>query len=302
MKDLTSALGWNQAKKIYQSFLEPWNDGSLSDQSAMSGGFTLFNNISSTSSGGSKIDCSQSIWILTSNWGQKEIIDFSETHKHRIYKEIDEKDVDWIKKDLVQKILRPLVMRNLKRIDADLEALCRRIDVIVPFLPFTSKERKVVADIALRDRLSLYREPCKLTGPEEQRRLLGNLCFMSTRAFETHIASFYDPMQGASGMLSCVQQVDGKFQMMSLRNQLGLSNDQKRRIQSDKPCSDGTIEPSFWIHYDKVVEAISITQSRPVDDEDDDEENVMAEKNENDSTLEIETTAEDFAGFADDAF
>lgn len=27
MSDLTSALGWGQAKKIYQSFLEPWNDG-----------------------------------------------------------------------------------------------------------------------------------------------------------------------------------------------------------------------------------------------------------------------------------
>ena len=67
MSDLTSALGWGQAKKIYQvrtssseatrnssflltdslpsypipstfqSFLEPWNDGTLSDQGALSG-------------------------------------------------------------------------------------------------------------------------------------------------------------------------------------------------------------------------------------------------------------------------
>jgi len=61
MKDLTSSLGWNQSKKIYQSFLEPWNDGTLSDQSAVSGGYTPNGGVSSTSSGGDKIDCSQSI-------------------------------------------------------------------------------------------------------------------------------------------------------------------------------------------------------------------------------------------------
>lgn len=34
MSDLTSALGWGQAKKIYQSFLEPWNDGRYCDLSS----------------------------------------------------------------------------------------------------------------------------------------------------------------------------------------------------------------------------------------------------------------------------
>lgn len=36
-------------------------------------------------------------------------------------------------------------------IPRDMKALCRRIDVIVPFLPFTKAERKVVADIAVRE-------------------------------------------------------------------------------------------------------------------------------------------------------
>lgn len=305
MKDLTSSLGWRQAKKIYQSFLEPWNDGSLSDQSAMSGGFTSSNNVDSTSSGGSKIDCSQSIWILTSNWGQSEIIDFSETHKTRVHKQIDQKDVAWIQKNLVAKTLRPLCERNFAGIDSDLKPLSRRIDVIVPFLPFTVSERRVVADIALTERLSLYREPCKISGPEETRRSIGNLFLRSSQAFAAHVASFYQPMQGASGMLSCVQQVDGKFQMMSLRNQLGLTADQKRRIKSDKVPSDALVEPIFWVHYDKDVEAISITQSRPVDDdkteEDDDDESgsiIKNEEHQNSNPSEMKNCI----GAADDAF
>mmetsp|Transcript_13919 Transcript_13919/g.20315 ORF Transcript_13919/g.20315 Transcript_13919/m.20315 type:complete len:254 (+) Transcript_13919:356-1117(+) len=87
MSDLTSSLGWGQAKKIYQSFLEPWNDGTLSDQGAMSGS-NRGSAVMSTSAGGNKIDCTQCIWVMTSNWGQREIIDFAEKNKHRMQKKL----------------------------------------------------------------------------------------------------------------------------------------------------------------------------------------------------------------------
>ena len=271
MKDLTSSLGWDQAKKIYQSFLEPWNDGTLSDQGAHSGG----RNMEATSAGGYKIDCSQCIWIMTSNWGQDAIIEFSEKHKDRVEKKIDSKDVAWIQKHLVKKTLRPLCMREFASVHVDLKALCRRIDVIVPFLPFTKSERKVVADIALIERFSLYREPCVLSGPEDKRRSFGNLFLTSTKAFASYAASeCYDPMQGASGMLSAVQQADGKFNLMFVRDQLNLTDAQKLRVKNAKPppppIGDGDEEPTFWVHYDKDEEAISISQSRPVDDDKDD--------------------------------
>ena len=316
MKDLTSSLGWDQDKKIYQSFLEPWNDGTLSDQSAVSGGYTPNGGVSSTSSGGDKIDCSQSIWILTSNWGQNEIVDFSENNKARVHKKIDQKDVAWIQKKLVGEILRPLF--EFASVHVDLKALCRRVDVIVPFLPFTTTERKVVADIALIERLSLYREYCVLSGPEEKRRSLGNLFLRSSKAFAAYVAGFYDPMQGASGMLSTVQQVDGRFQMMFLRNQLGLTEEQKRRVKSDKPADNSVEEPMFWVHYDKVVEAISITQSRHVDDDEDsisdndEDSNVVEELNGLDSEIitseelgdadRIQSQRRTRIGAADDAF
>ena len=265
MKDLTSSLGWGQAKKIYQSFLEPWQDGTLSDQGAIAGG----RHMSQTSTGGQKIDCSQSVWIMTSNWGQREIIDFCDENKDRMQSKIEEKDSSWIQKELVKKILRPLCMRELASVHEDIKALCRRIDVIVPFVPFTMTERKVVADIALTHRFSLYREPCILTGPEEKRRSFGNLFLRSTKAFARYAASCYDPMQGASAMLSVVQQADGKFQMMSLRGNLGLSDIQKNRIKRDAAPDPGETqqEPSFWVHFDRETEEISITQSQPVDDD-----------------------------------
>eukprot|EP00957_Ditylum_brightwellii_P204294 15338569-Ditylum_brightwellii.AAC.1 len=200
MSDLTSSLGWGQAKKIYQSFLEPWNDGTLSDQGAMSGS-NRGSAVMSTSAGGNKIDCTQCIW----------------------------KDVAWINKRLVEKILRPLCIREFGSVHEDIKALCRRIDLIVPFVPFTLNERKVVADIALTERFSCYREPCILKGPEDKRRSFGNLYLRSTRSFAKYAAGRYDPMQGASGMLSAVQQADGKFQMKILRNQLGLTDHQKVR-------------------------------------------------------------------------
>lgn len=223
----------------------------------------------SSSAGGHKIDCSQCIWIMTANWGQNEIIDFCEKNQQRMQKKIESKDVAWIQKNLVSKILRPLCIREFGSVHEDIKALCRRIDTIVPFLPFTQSERKVVADIAVTERFSLYREPCVIKGPEEKRRSCGNLHLHGTRAFSAYAAESYDPMQGASGMLAAVQKADGKFQMMNVRNQLGMTATQKERVRSTSaPVGTASEEPNFWVHYDKDTEEITITQARPSDDDD----------------------------------
>ena len=309
MKDLTSSLGWNQGKKIYQSFLETWDDGTLSDQSALSGGHNPFNRVASTSSGGNKIDCSQTIWILTSNWGQNEIIDFGDTHKERVHQRIDETHDAWLKHNLVTKILLPLCERNFERVDSHLKALSRRIDAIVPFLPFTIPERRVVADIVLRERLSHYREPCRITGPEEKRRSIGNLRLGWSSAFEKHVARCYRSAQGVSGMLSCVKQADGEFQGLFLRDRLGLTDEQKRCVLSDRLPSGVVAEPCFWLHYDKTVESVTIRQTRPIEVDDEEEDSVGDDGDESESmhermqNLDLNgTESESRIGAADDAF
>ena len=75
-------------------------------------------------------------------------------------------------------------------------------------------------------------------------------------------------MQGASGMLATVQKADGKFQMMNVGNQLGMTATQKERVRSaSAPVGNTSDEPNFWVHYDKDTENISITQARPSDDD-----------------------------------
>ena len=125
-------------------------------------------------------------------------------------------------------------MREFSYVDRrTIAALCRRIDSIVPFVPFETKGRKVEADVALSSRFSVYREPCILKGPEEKRRSIGNLNLLDIKAFSADAPESYDPMQGASGMLSAAQHADGKFQMMNFRDQIGLSEEQKQRIKYD---------------------------------------------------------------------
>lgn len=170
--------------------------------------------------------------ILTANRRQNEINGFFEDNKERMQLKIDQKDKPWIQKKLVKKTLRPLCMKEFGSVHESTKALCRRIDAIAPFLPFTKKERKVVADLTVSDRFSLYREPCILNGSDEKRRSFGNLRLRSTKSFAAFAAECHDPMQGASAMLSAVQRADGQFQMMIIRDKLGLSEEQKARIRS----------------------------------------------------------------------
>jgi len=172
-----------------------------------------------------------------------------------------------MQKQLIKKILRPLVIKQFTSVHKDLGAMCRRIDIIVPFLTFTKYERKVVADIALRERFSFYREPCKLKGLEKNRRLFGNLHLKFTKSFSSYAAKNYDPMQGASGILSIAQLADGKFNMMFTNDQLGLSQAQKERVKSGEAATSLTEEPCLWVHYNEDNELITWTQNRPTDDE-----------------------------------
>ena len=77
-------------------------------------------------------------------------------------------------------------------------------------------------------------------------------------AFTDYTSEVYELMQGASGMLSMTQQADGKFQMMSLRDQLGLTQAQKNQVKDAKAAKSLDDEPHFWVHYDRDMEEISI--------------------------------------------
>jgi hypothetical protein len=120
----------------------------------------------------------------------------------------------------------------------------------------------------------------------------------------------YDPMQGAGGILSAVQQADGKFQMMYLRNQMNLTPAQKQRI-TDPKSSNVCDEPEFWVHYDQDADEVYIAQSQPPEADDDDDDDGCSDSNKDEETDDEEAEEDDnngtskrasYSGSADDAF
>ncbi len=61
----------------YQGFLEPWQEGTLTDPSSLER---------------KKMDCSKTIWICTTNLGQTEILDFARRHKQRLAQKFKDRD------------------------------------------------------------------------------------------------------------------------------------------------------------------------------------------------------------------
>lgn len=250
MKGLTSALGWDQSKKIYLSFLEVWQEGYLSD----------------TSLAGPKVDCSRVVWILTSNWGQEKIVTFANKNP-QITQKVNEDDLAWIKRELIDKILTPEVIKQFKGGHSDVQAVARRINYTIPFLPFTEDEREVVADMEIRRRFQQWRTPAVLQGPEEDRKLYGNLHLAHTPDFLAYVVSHYVAMEGASSMARVVQCVNGDFALGLSEGKFRLSELQHKRIKSEKPPPPPrdpahVPEPKFWAHYDHDVCSTKITMVR----------------------------------------
>jgi len=257
--DLTNALGWGQSKKIYQSFLETWQEGTLSDQGK-----------NSHVTGNNKINCSKTIWILTSNWGQEEIIQFAENNSDRVYHSMNDKDVRWVQSTLGRQ-LKKLVQNQFKYIHSDIQALARRIDGIIPFLPFTITQQKVVADTALREYESSYREPC--VKEEDNRRCIGNVHLQHTKGFVEYAIEEYEPMHGASTMVSAARRTDGKFHVAFRSGQLNITEKQYDRLISFEKVDDEEVpEPKLWFHFDKETDRTVILSYQPEESDDEEEE------------------------------
>ena len=222
-KGLTSYLGHGQDKKMYRAFLELW-EGLLTDNGR--------------SGKGTKINAKRVIWVLTSNWGQNEILHFAEEHKDQVYRKMDEATLSIVNHKLIAEKLQPLVMKNFGDVDNELQALSRRISVIAPFLPFTNEEQLVVADCKLRHRFQQYRAPAvhpskkKGSGFDDKSRLYGNLNLQHTASYCRYVAKQYRPMFGADSFTNPPAHADGTFLTKINENKFELDEEVMRRILS----------------------------------------------------------------------
>ena len=172
-----------------------------------------------------------------------------------ITEKVNEDDLAWIKRELINKVLTPEVIKQFKGVHSDVQALARRINYTIPFLPFTEDEREVVADMEIRNKFQQWRTQAVLKGPEEERKLYGNLNLVHTPDFLEYAVSQYAAMEGASSMARVVEGVDGDFVLGLSEGKFRLSVQQQKRIKSDKPPppprdSGHVAEPKFWVHYD----------------------------------------------------
>eukprot|EP00961_Rhodomonas_salina_P232913 3146869-Rhodomonas_salina.3 len=131
IKDAVSELGWEQDKKIYKAFLEPWQEGSI----LAPGASATCSQYSSDS--GRRISCANCIFICTTNEGQEHILSFYEEHKARLCAGAADDaalrdEMTWIDNKLVKQKLSDCFKLFFRRIDKNLEALYRRFDKIIP--------------------------------------------------------------------------------------------------------------------------------------------------------------------------
>jgi len=261
IKGLTSDIGWAQDQKMYTSFLEAWQEGTLTDQGC--------------TGKGAKINASRVVWMLTSNWGQDEILHFAEEHKERVYSKMDEANMSWVETELIKNKLKPLVMQKFKEVSKELQALSRRINVIAPFLPFTTEEQLVVADCKVRHRFQQYRAPAvhptenNVCGNVDKSRLYGNLDLQHTPSYCRFVAEQYQPMEGADSFTNPPAQVDGKFVTKLIQNKFELSQEVICRIRSDSTALKASPkfpfpEPQFWVHYDTETNQVKLTKDKPL--------------------------------------
>jgi ATP-dependent Clp protease ATP-binding subunit ClpA len=110
IRGLTNPFGWEQGKKIYQTMLEPFQEGHLSSVEFRDGQPSL------------RIDCSDTIFLCTSNLCQEQIIDFFSAHDAQLNKRnLSDFDMGFIRTELCEKILRKDLMKFFGDVDPELQ-------------------------------------------------------------------------------------------------------------------------------------------------------------------------------------
>ena len=207
--DVTDEGGHGRSKAIFKSLLAPWQEGKLQNKGKQGRGGSGGNLKASDSE--RNIDCSKCIFICTTNLTQEDIIQFWRDNAQHTGRRLKSgADVRWLHKELVKKTIEPKIFDFFRSIDGELQALVRRIDKIVPFLPLVHEEQVVVADMELRKYFNDYREP-PVTPVEakdgKESRLAGNLLIRHTEDVAKLCRCDYDMMQGASSMQKKVRDV-----------------------------------------------------------------------------------------------
>jgi hypothetical protein len=247
-ESLVNEGGWDQAKPLYQSFLEPWDQGTMEnagEDRAPGGGGNA-----AASAGGRTIHCHKCIFICTTNLCQDEIVAFAKhpDNQHRMSQRMTEADIQWVDRVLVQKTVKPAILAFLQRISKSMaSALLRRIDLIVPFVPLAREEQVVVADMELRRFFADFRKPPQWEDlPNVPMRMAGNLLVTHTEDVAELAADEYSEMEGAMSMKKAAK----KFCIPIATGYLQHQWEEAETVEGAVGGSDSKTVPlkRLWLH------------------------------------------------------
>ena len=165
-----------------------------------------------------KVDCSNVIWVLSSNLGVQEISRF------------------WVEylKDRSQEQQKEAPIKNLEvtlekcMIDTFGAPLTGRFSAIVPFLPFNEGERAVVAYKFMRELWHEVRKPISV----EEKRYAGNMFvnFVNDEQIAKYIAKRYLEETGARSLANAVEKEIYQSLAVEFLNQEGEVKDEMNRL------------------------------------------------------------------------
>jgi hypothetical protein len=175
------------------------------------------------------LDCSKTIWLLTTNKFDNDIVAFNENHAKSI-NEFKKGNYAFSKlNDKFEEYIRPKLRRFFQG------GLTRRINSIVPFFAFDEEEAMVICDMYIDLIRSMYSKP-----PTTERKI-GDYAFDVTQfaVGELSRAYFKHQLDGASAIIREVnnQVIKKQLHMRWLR-------------EEDLPVGDDP-DASIWIHYGK---------------------------------------------------
>ena len=177
------AYHWGQPAKFFLKLLQVWQDGVLMD------------GVGPGSSGSGGIKCNKTIFLCTMNAADEAIAQFAKTNRAVLHEKLQAGDVQWIRDHLCDKVMGKAIVSFLKRIDKKVLPLYRRIDVKVPFLPFTEHEQRVFADTVLRSWCTAL---AATPDPKGGEQLIGRMRVRFTERVVERVKQKYDELTGAS--------------------------------------------------------------------------------------------------------
>ena len=198
LRNISSALGWDQSVPIFKALLEPFQEGHLTVTDRTSG---KARNLTGDGAVTPHIRCDRTVFVCTTNLGQDRIIHFFDKFQQLVNKRsFTNDDYTVIRHNLINP-LQEEFFDFCKGIHTDVIPLARRFDEIIPFFPFNREEVQVLADSKLRQ---LFREYRSAPTPH---RYLGWIRYEFSRSVREDIAQRYLPMEGASSIERGMNQI-----------------------------------------------------------------------------------------------